>query len=69
VERARKKNPAAAHADLVESAVSENVKLVAKDIQGQSAVMKKMVAEGKVRIVGAKYDLDDGLVQMIPVDE
>ncbi len=69
VEKAHKKNPAANHADLVETSVNENVRLVAQNILGQSPVIKKLAAEGKVKVVGAKYDLDEGTVQMINLHE
>jgi carbonic anhydrase len=49
-------------AKLVECAVDENVKLVAKNLTRQSPVIGKLVKEGKVKIVAAKYDLDDGKV-------
>jgi carbonic anhydrase len=52
-------------AELVETAINDNVKLVAANIVKQSPVMKKLVGEGKVRIVAAKYDLDDGKVTLM----
>lgn len=50
---------------LVECAIDENVKLVAGNITKQSAVLKELVKKGKVKIVTAKYDLDDGLVTLL----
>lgn len=55
VKTARKKNSKASNADLVESSISENVKLVAQNIQKQS----------KVKIVGAKCDFDEGTIQVV----
>ncbi|MBI1919543.1 MAG: carbonic anhydrase [Geobacter sp.] len=52
-------------AKLVECAIDENVKLVAGNITKQSAVIKELVKKGKVKIVTAKYDLDDGLVTLL----
>ena len=52
-------------AELVEIAINDNVKLVAANIVKQSLVMKKLVGEGKVKIVAAKYDLDDGKVTLM----
>ena len=49
---------------LVECAIDENVKLVAANLTRQSSILKKMVKEGKVKIVTAKYDLDDGKVSL-----
>lgn len=50
---------------LVECAIDENVKLVAKNITKQSPAIGKMVKEHKVKIVAAKYDLDDGKVTVM----
>jgi carbonic anhydrase len=52
-------------AELVETAINDNAKLVAANIVKQSPVMKKLVIEGKVKIVAAKYDLDDGKVTLM----
>ena len=52
-------------ADLVETAINDNVKLVAANITKQSSVLKNFAKEGKVKIVAAKYDLDDGKVILL----
>lgn len=49
-------------AQLVECATDQNVKLVAASLTKNSKVLEHMVKEGKLRIVTAKYDLDDGKV-------
>jgi carbonic anhydrase len=41
------------------------VKLVEANLTKQSPVLKHLVKEGKVKIVAAKYDLDDGKVTLI----
>jgi len=52
-------------AELVETAIDDNVKLVAKSVAKQSPVIKHLIAEGKVKVVAAKYDLDDGKVSLL----
>ena len=47
---------------MIEDAIDENVNLVADEILKQSKVLKHLVEEKKVKIVKAKYDLDDGKV-------
>jgi carbonic anhydrase len=51
-------------ANLVECVVNENVKMVAANLTKQSRVIRELVKEGKVKIVAAKYDLDDGKVTL-----
>jgi carbonic anhydrase len=53
-------------ATMVECAVDENIRNVAEEIPKQSKVIRTLVAEGKVKIVMAKYDLDDGKVTLLP---
>lgn len=50
---------------LVECAISENVKQVADGLTKKSTVLKHLVKEGKVKIVTAKYDLDDGKITVL----
>jgi carbonic anhydrase len=52
-------------AKLVECVVEANAKLVAANLTKQSKVIKHLVQEGKVKIVTAKYDLDDGQVTLL----
>ena len=52
-------------AKLVECAVDENAKMVARNLTKQSKVVRELVKEGKVKIVAAKYDLDDGKVTVM----
>jgi len=51
-------------ARLVECVVDENAKLVAANLVKQSKVIAELVKEGKIKIVSAKYDLDDGKVTL-----
>ena len=51
--------------DLVESAIDNNIKLVAKSLIRQSPVIRSLVDAGIIKIVNAKYDLDDGTVRLL----
>lgn len=51
-------------AEVVEAAIDRNVKLVSSSLLTQSEIIKHLVHEGKLKIVGAKYDLDDGKVTL-----
>jgi carbonic anhydrase len=51
-------------ANLVECVVDENARLVAANLVKQSKIIAELVKEGKVKIVSAKYDLDDGKVTL-----
>jgi carbonic anhydrase len=50
---------------LVEAAVVENARMVADGLTRQSPVLKRLRAVGKLQIVAARYDLDDGSVTML----
>jgi len=65
VKKAREDARGATNADLVELAVNNNIKLVAKSLVDQSPVIRSLVGEGKLKIVGAKYDLDSGTVEIL----
>ena len=65
VKRAKAASGDKPRAELVEAAVVENVKLVADNLTKQSPVLKKMVAAGKLKIIAARYDLDDGTVTVL----
>lgn len=51
-------------AEVVEAATDANVQMVAASLTKKSPVLKKLAREGKIRIVTAKYDLDDGKVTL-----
>jgi carbonic anhydrase len=51
-------------ANLVECVVNENARMVAANLPKQSRIIRELVKEGKVKIVAAKYDLDDGTVTL-----
>ncbi|MCM2356812.1 MAG: carbonic anhydrase [Geobacteraceae bacterium] len=52
-------------AKLVECVVEENARMVAANLTKQSKVIRELVKEHKVKIVAAKYDLDDGKVRVM----
>ena len=65
VKQARKEFKGADKAGLVETAIDDNVKLVSANLTKQSPLLKHLVKEGKLKIVAAKYDLDDGQVRLL----
>ena len=50
---------------VVECAVVVNAKAVAADLTKQSKVLAHQLKEGKIKIVSATYDLDDGKVTLL----
>lgn len=56
---------AAEQAAQVEECVVENIKLVAESLETKSPVIKEFVEKGELKIVRAKYDLDDGVVRVL----
>jgi carbonic anhydrase len=49
--------------DFVDNAVRENAIRTARRIGSESPLVADLVGKGKVRVVAARYDLDDGRVQ------
>ncbi len=50
--------------EFVECVIDANAKTVAADLLKRSMILKHLADEKKIRIVAAKYDLDDGLVTL-----
>jgi len=50
--------------EYVECAINANLKSVTASLTKKSPVLKHMAEQGKVKIVAAKYDLDDGIVSL-----
>ncbi len=48
----------------VECVIDANAKTVAANLTKKSKILKHMVEEKKIKIVAAKYDLDDGMVTL-----
>jgi len=49
--------------DLLDAAVKENVKRVVTRLRNSEPVLLEPLRTGKVKVVGARYDLDDGAVE------
>jgi carbonic anhydrase len=65
VAQARKEYKGKDKAQLVETAINDNVKLVEASLTKKSPILKHLAKEGKIKIVAAKYDLDDGKVTLM----
>ncbi|MBI5014520.1 MAG: carbonic anhydrase [Deltaproteobacteria bacterium] len=52
--------------DLVDNAVAANVQNVTAQLKASQPLLAKLVEEGTLKIVGARYDLDSGVVDLIP---
>lgn len=51
--------------DLLEAAINENVKRVARSLTMHSKIIKHLVDAKKVKIVGAKYSLTTGKIELL----
>ncbi len=65
VSQAEKEGAGRDGAELVEAAIDGNIRLVCRSLSTQSEVIKELADAGKVKIVGAKYDLEDGRVTLL----
>lgn len=65
VEKARARAGTKTREELVEASVDENIKIISGSIESRSHVIHELVKEGKLKIVGAKYDLDTGVVKIM----
>src|SRR5262245_12785340 len=52
--------------DAIDNAVKENVRELVERLQSTGPILSELVHEGKVKIVGAYYDLDTGKVEALP---
>lgn len=52
--------------DLVDNAVTVNVETVTAQLKASRPLLARLVEEGKLKIVGARYDLDTGVVDLMP---
>lgn len=64
VTAAREEAKGKGQAEIVEAAADRNVRLVCRALTSQSKIIKHLVEEGKLKIVGAKYDIEDGRVSL-----
>ena len=51
--------------EYVECAIKANLKSVTASLTKKSSVLKHMAEQGKIKIVAASYDLDDGVVSLV----
>jgi carbonic anhydrase len=52
--------------DAVDNAVRANVAASVHDVQSSTPVLAPLVTKGRVKVVGARYDLDSGAVELLP---
>lgn len=57
VEKAKQK-----HGDLLANSVRENAKMVAKKLKASGPILSEYVEDGRLKVIGAYYDLDTGAV-------
>jgi len=65
VSQAEKEAAGRDRAGLVEAAIDGNIRLVCLSLCTHSKVIKELADAGKVKIVGAKYHLEDGTVTLL----
>jgi carbonic anhydrase len=51
--------------DFVDNTVRESAMRTAKKIAGHSSIVADLVKKGKVKVVAARHDLDDGRVEFL----
>lgn len=51
--------------DRAENTMRENVRRMVKELAGLEPILKEKVEEGKLKVVGARYDLDSGVVELV----
>jgi carbonic anhydrase len=56
---------ASSNKDFVRRVTEENVRRTVRDIQSRSEVISGLVSEGKLRVVGAVYELESGRVRWL----
>jgi carbonic anhydrase len=54
--------------DLVENAMRANVRHVVHELKESHPILSEFVHEGKLKVVGARFDLDTGAVELVPTD-
>jgi carbonic anhydrase len=51
--------------DIVDAAVRHNAKYVAENLKVRESLIKELIAKGEVKVLGARYDLDSGLIEIL----
>ena len=52
--------------DLLDNAVRANVTMVVQQLKSSAPILGELVRKGDLTVVGARYDLDDGVVAILP---
>lgn len=52
--------------DLLDNAVRANVAMVVQQLKSSAPILMELVKKGDITIDGARYDLDDGVVALLP---
>jgi carbonic anhydrase len=52
--------------DALDNAVRANVMLVVRELRGSGPILSAAVSAGTLKVVGARYDLDTGIVEVLP---
>lgn len=55
--------------DPLDNAVRAQVRDVVRQLRSAVPILSELVHEGKVKVVGARYDLDTGAVEVVPTDK
>jgi carbonic anhydrase len=55
--------------DAVDNAVRANVRDVVRKLRATDPILSHFAHDGKLKVVGGRYDLDTGKVEMLPADE
>ncbi len=55
----------AAGGDVIDAAITANVKLAVAELRASQPTLAHLIAAGKLRIAGARYELETGLVVML----
>jgi carbonic anhydrase len=51
--------------DVLDAAVRHNAKYVAENLKVRDSLIKQQIGKGEVRVLGARYDLDSGLIEIL----
>ena len=54
--------------DLLENSIKQNIDNVVEQISKSKPILEEFVHEKKIKVVGARYDLDDGMVKFFTND-
>ena len=50
---------------MLDNAVRTNVKLAVAELKNSKPILSMLASQGKIKIVGARYDLDTGAVSWL----